>query len=153
GRGPGGAGETRATRTGAESMLAGVAYLLAAELCDARARTLLLVRDLDDRQWIGPRLPIVNPLLWEVGHLGWFQEFWTLRHARGRPPELPDGDELYDSAKVAHDTRWDLPLLTRPAVLAYLERVLGASLEALGTQPDPGASFHRLALSHAPMHD
>ena len=152
-RDPGGAGQTRATRTAAESMLAGVADLLAAELRDARARTLLLVQDLDDGQWIGPRLPIVNPLLWEVGHLGWFQEFWTLRHARGRPPELPDGDALYDSAKVAHDTRWDLPLLTRPAVLAYLERVLGAALETLGTAPDRAAYFHRLALFHEDMHD
>ena len=152
-RDPGGAGQTSATRTAAQSMLAAVPDPLAAELRDARARTLLLVRDLDDGQWMGPRLSIVNPMLWEVGHLGWFQEFWTLRHARGRRPMLPDGDELYDSAKVAHDTRWDLPLLTRPAVLAYLERVLGASLEALGTQPDPGAYFHRLAIFHEDMHD
>src|SRR3954468_13015332 len=110
-------------------MLPSVADPLAAELRDARPRTLPLVQDLDDEQWMGPRLPIVNPLLWEVGHLGWFQEFWTLRHARRHRPQLPGGGALYDSARVAHEARWNLPLLTRPAVLAYLERVLGATLE------------------------
>jgi len=152
-RDPGGAGQTSATRTAGESMIAAVADPLGAQLRDARARTLLLVQDLDDGQWMGPRFPIVNPMLWEVGHLGWFQEFWTLRHARGRPPVLPHGDALYDSAKVAHDARWDLPLLDRPAVLAYLERILGSALETLGTEPDPAAYFHRLALFHEDMHD
>jgi gamma-glutamyl hercynylcysteine S-oxide synthase len=134
-------------------MLPPVPDPLANALRDARARTLLLVQDLDDAQWMGPRLSIVNPLLWEVGHVGWFQEFWTLRHARGRPALLANGDALYDSAKVAHDTRWDLPLLSRRAALAYLETVLGASLEALWTAPDPDAYFHRLALFHEDMHD
>src|SRR5437879_13291376 len=99
-------------------MLPSVADPLAAELRDARARTLLLVQDLDDAQWMGPRLPIVNPLLWEVGHLGWFQEFWTLRHARGRPPQLPDGDRLSASPRRAHEARWALRPLTRPAGVA-----------------------------------
>jgi iron(II)-dependent oxidoreductase len=48
-------------------------------LREARARTLDLVRDLSDEQLHGPRLPIVNPLRWEIGHISWFQEFWILR--------------------------------------------------------------------------
>ena len=31
-------------------------------------------------QLLGPRLAIVNPPLWEIGHLGWFQERWCLRY-------------------------------------------------------------------------
>jgi len=87
-----------ATRTVRQGIFCAVSDPLAAELRDARARTLLLVGDLSDAQWMGPRLPIVNPMLWEVGHLGWFQEFWTLRHARGRAPLIAQGDALYDSA-------------------------------------------------------
>jgi iron(II)-dependent oxidoreductase len=121
-------------------------------LLDARDRTFALTFDLDDAQWMGPRLAIVNPILWELGHLAWFQEAWTLRHARGRPPQLPGGDALYDSALVAHDTRWDLPLLPRTEVLAYLARTLRDSLEVLGTAPDEGAYFHKLALFHEDMH-
>jgi iron(II)-dependent oxidoreductase len=125
---------------------------LAQDLVDARARTLELVRDLTDAQWMGPRLAIVNPFLWEVGHLGWFQEFWVLRHARRRESILPRGDALYDSARIAHDRRWDLDLLDRGAVLRYLAEVLRRSLEVLRSPPDEEAYFHRLALFHEDMH-
>ena len=27
-----------------------------------------------------PHLDILNPTLWELGHIGWFQEFWCLRN-------------------------------------------------------------------------
>ncbi len=43
-------------------------------LVDSRRRTLELVSDLDDEQMLGPQLRIVNPPLWEIGHLAWFQE-------------------------------------------------------------------------------
>ena len=52
-------------------------------LHETRARTLDLVGDLTDDQLLGPRLSIVNPLRWEIGHLAWFQEFWMLRHLGG----------------------------------------------------------------------
>ncbi len=125
---------------------------LASDLRDARSRTLALVSDLDDVQWLGPRLAVVNPMLWEVGHVAWFQEFWTLRHARGRAPALDGVDALYDSAKVAHDTRWDLPLFDRPRVLRFLSETLERSLEVLGSPPDAAAYFHKLVLFHEDMH-
>lgn len=93
-------------------------------LNETRARTLELVDDLNETQLMGPRLKIVNPLRWEIGHLAWFQEFWLLRHLAKQPAILKQGDELYDSARVAHDTRWDLPLLGRDATLAYMSQVL-----------------------------
>src|SRR5437763_13428090 len=96
-------------------------------LRDARAHTLGLVSDLSEAQLLGPRLDIVNPPLWEIGHLGWFQEFWTLRTARGEPPLIEGSDAVYDSARVPHDTRWDLPLLDRAAVLRYLQTILERS--------------------------
>src|SRR6267378_3921683 len=93
-------------------------------LKETRARTVELVSDLSDEQLIGPRLQIVNPVRWEIGHLAWFQEFWVLRHLGSQRPILKHGDELYDSARVAHDTRWDLPLLDRDETLAYMVQVL-----------------------------
>ena len=42
---------------------------LAEALSDSRARTLSLVLDLDDARWMGPRLAIVNPIRWEIGHV------------------------------------------------------------------------------------
>ena len=75
-----------------------------------RARTLDLVADLDDEQLIGPRLAIVNPPLWEIGHVAWFAEYWILRHLRKQAPIIENGDQLYNSTDVAHDTRWELLL-------------------------------------------
>ena len=67
--------------------------------------TIALVADLHAEQLLGPRLSIVNPLLWEIGHVAWFQEKWVLRHVGKRPPLRADADALYDSAAVPHDVR------------------------------------------------
>ena len=72
---------------------------------DARQRTLELVADLSDEQLFGPRLSIINPLMWEIGHLAWFQEKWGLRHASRQPPIRANADALYDSAAIPHHTR------------------------------------------------
>jgi iron(II)-dependent oxidoreductase len=128
---------------------------LAAWVRDARERTLRLATDLSDEQWLGPRLSIVNPLRWELGHVAWFQERWVLRHAAGRPPLSADGDALYDSATVPHDVRWDLPLPDREGTLGLLRRVRDLVLERIA---DPAFSerdayFVRLAVFHEDMHD
>ena len=122
---------------------------------DARARTIALVDGLDAEQLMGPRLSIVNPLRWEVGHVGWFQEFWALRHARDEASLRADGDRLYDSARVAHDTRWDLPLPSMAETLGYLEAVLARVRERLAArEPSPTERyFHLLTIFHEDMHD
>jgi gamma-glutamyl hercynylcysteine S-oxide synthase len=128
---------------------------------EARARSLELVEDLTDDQMIGPRLPIVNPLRWEIGHLAWFQEYWVLRHFRQEPPTRADADGLYDSARIAHDTRWDLPLPSKAETLAYIQQVLARILDGSSSRRVAGraaggdydeAYFVRLALMHEYMH-
>lgn len=125
---------------------------LAADLRDSRDRLLALVLDLEGDRWTGPLLPTVNPIRWEIGHVAWFQERWALRHARGDAPLRPDGDALYDSARVPHDTRWELPLPSRAETLRYLEEILDRTLAALPARDDEGAYFPRLALFHEDMH-
>ncbi len=126
------------------------------DLQEARQRTLQLVEDLDDEQMIGPRLAIVNPLRWEIGHVAWFQEYWLLRHLCGRSPILPDGDALYDSAKVAHDTRWDLRLPQKSDTIAYMSRTLDDVKQYIGKRVSSASSeteyFLSLALFHEDMH-
>jgi gamma-glutamyl hercynylcysteine S-oxide synthase len=120
-----------------------------------RARTLALVEDLDDRQMIGPRLPIVNPPLWEIGHVAWTQEFWTLRHLYRRKALLVNGDNLYNSTDVAHDTRWELRLPGRDATLRYMESVLDESIERLEVADEISQEtlyFYQLVSFHEAMH-
>ena len=129
---------------------------LIAMLGEARRRTLALIADLDDEQLMGPKMAIVNPLLWEIGHVAWFQEKWSLRHLRGKPPLEVDADALYDSMAIAHDTRWDLPLWRRENTLAYMERVLERVVEGLESSAELSGEevyFHLLPLYHEDMHD
>jgi iron(II)-dependent oxidoreductase len=123
-------------------------------LKDARARTLELIADLDEKQMIGPRLAIVNPPLWEIGHVAWTQEFWTLRHLRGEKPLREGADALYNSTDVAHDTRWELLLPSREQTRSYMETVLSRVANALGARelsPEE-IYFHLLVLFHEDMH-
>ena len=65
---------------------------LADLLEDANSRTLELVDGLDAEQIMGPQLPIVNPLLWEIGHVAWFYEQFILRMLYGADKTLDNGD-------------------------------------------------------------
>ena len=120
-----------------------------------RARTLSLVSDLTDEQMIGPRIAIVNPPLWEIGHVAWTQEFWTLRHLRNEKPLLANGDRLYNSTDVAHDTRWELLLPARESTLGYMKEVLERCIARIENSPDLAADefyFYWLTTFHEGMH-
>src|SRR5713226_9560697 len=110
---------------------------LAEWLQDARARTLRLTDGLSNEQMLGPRLPTVNPLLWEIGHVAWFQEKWVRRQPESCPSIRPNADALYDSAAVVHETRWDLPLPGRDETLRYLNDVRDLVVQRL---EQPGLS-------------
>src|SRR5512139_658289 len=100
---------------------------LRADLLDARQRSARVTADLEGERLLGPKLEIVNPPLWEIGHVGWFQEYWCLRRrpdGSAGPSMMQGADQLYDSAKVHHDTRWDLPLPDLKKTCAYLADVL-----------------------------
>ena len=125
-------------------------------LLQARQYTKAMVDDLSDQQWHVPLLPTINPIRWEIGHLGWFMERWCLREqGNGLAPSLlRDADRWYDSSAVAHDTRWQLDLPTRDDTWRYVDDVLDASLQALDDagESDQELYFFRLALYHEDMH-
>ncbi len=133
------------------------AATLRAWLLDARQRTRWLTDDLQGAHELGPRLAIVNPPLWELGHIAWFQEYWCLRFRNGAeplPPLVANADALYNSAIAAHDARWDLPLLPWRAMRDYQDRVLERVLhrlerDALDAQL---AYFCLLSVFHEDMH-
>lgn len=122
---------------------------------DARRRTLDLVHDLSDEQFHVPLLRTINPFLWEIGHVAYFQEYWVLRQGAGQQPMFAEADSLYDSAKIAHDTRWHLPLPSRSRTIDFLNATRDRVLDQIGS---PGfnerdAYFVRLSIFHEDMHD
>ncbi|HEX6523241.1 MAG TPA: selenoneine synthase SenA [Streptosporangiaceae bacterium] len=121
---------------------------------DAGERLADLVADLDDEQLGVPLLPMVNPLLWEVGHVAWFQESFVLRRALGQPPVIGHGDAIWDSGAIPHDTRWHLELPSRAQTVAYIGDVTERVASALA---GPEATLQlawiaRYAVHHHDMH-
>lgn len=123
-------------------------------MTDAHNRTLELVAGLDEEQLTGPKLPIVNPLRWEIGHVAWFHEKFILRDLYGRPPLLANGDDIYDSIAIHHDTRWDLPLLSMQDTLDYMENILHDCLSLLpeGVADREQGYLYRFSTYHEDMH-
>lgn len=141
-------------------------------LLAVRRRTLELADDFQGALGVSypgiPYAPELNPPLWELGHIAWFQEWWIARnrqrargvacapdHARG-PSLVAGADAWYDSSRVAHATRWKLPLPDADATRDYLERTLAQTLGLLdGLPPDAdhdGLYFYRLVAMHEAMH-
>src|SRR6266568_6948764 len=123
-------------------------------ILDARRVELELVEELTDDQMLGARRHFVEPPIWEIGHVGWFQEYWILRHLDGASPLLSGSDGIYDSFKVSYTRRWDHRFPSRRATLAYIGDVLRRSVDRLGSrEPSPQeAYFYTLAALHEDMH-
>jgi len=123
-------------------------------VCDSHQRTVDLVHDLEEDELFGPLLEIVNPLLWEIGHVAWFLERWVLRHCANQTPWKPHVDEIYNSATIPHDLRWDLPLPRLEETLEYLRNVRTRIVEFLTTtKMDAALSyFTKLSVFHTDMH-
>ena len=112
----------------------------------------------------------LNPPLWELGHIGWFQAWWLQRFsecmqghradpdAPRAPAARPDADALYNSSRVPHASRWSLPLPDAEATCADLADQLQTTLALLAEVDDGGPQRHdplyffRLALLHEDMH-
>ena len=129
---------------------------LIAHLAQAREQLRALAACLPADGWLGPRDPVLNPPLWELGHIVWFQERWCLRaQADGgcSTSLLPGADALYDSSAVPHDTRWDLALLPPAALDRYADDVTAAVTAKLHSAFTPALAYlTELSLYHELMH-
>ncbi len=140
---------------------------LGAALQDLRHRTLQLFDAyVAAGQLQVPKSDELNPPLWELGHIGWFQEFWIGRNQerdvgiRCNPDHLRTSslleaaDDYYNSSTVLHDGRWDLSLPDVIATKAYLAATLEQTLTLLVTadNTDDALYFYRLVLFHEAMH-
>lgn len=143
--------------------------VLIAALQAARQRTLDLLAAYEQALGTALRVPFspqLNPPLWEVGHVGWFQDYWIARNRQRAlgscadpddprlPGRLPGADALYNSSVVAQPARWQLPLPDLAATRSHLEEGLAETLALLAQTGATPADlyFFRLVLFHEQMH-
>jgi ergothioneine biosynthesis protein EgtB len=142
--------------------------LLSLALMDARNHSLRWLQAFENARVAVPEAlrPEVDPPLWTLGHLGWYQEYWIGRNVqrhRGeqcdeRAPRLasiePGADGWFDASLAPVATRRVLALPDAQAVRHYLAETLETTLELLEHSDDSDAAlyFFRLALFHEDAH-
>jgi len=111
---------------------------IAAELAAARERTLRLLEPLSDEELVRQHSPLQSPLVWDLAHIGHFEELWLLRRLTGAEPIHPVGDDVYDAFEHRREERPSLALMDPPTARAYLAQVRRRVLDVLDrTELDP----------------
>jgi iron(II)-dependent oxidoreductase len=132
---------------------------LVAALKRARETTLRLIEPVDDEQLVAQVSPIMSPLVWDLAHIGWFEELWLVRGLTDNEPSFERFDDVYDAFRHPRGERSRLPILTPPEARAYLESVHRDALRLLESmQPDDSDPLLRdsyvygLVLQHELQH-
>ena len=132
--------------------------MTSADLIDAlrrvRNRQLSVFEDLEGPQLLGEKEHHLEPPIWEMGHVAWFQEQFLLRKLDDADPILPNGDGIYDSFHVSYKLRWDHDFPNREETLRYAAEILERCASRLeGRTPSAEeVSLYTLVAAHEAMH-
>ncbi len=132
---------------------------LARQLGESRARSLALLDPLDEPELLRQISPLMSPLVWDLAHVGNYEELWLLRATTGAAPLRPGLDSLYDAFEHPRATRPSLPVLRPAEARAYLGEVRGRVLDALDRTDLEAAPLTRggfvfgMVVQHEHMHD
>ncbi|HEY7134377.1 MAG TPA: ergothioneine biosynthesis protein EgtB [Acidimicrobiia bacterium] len=132
---------------------------VAAELHEARARSLALLAPLSDAELRAQHSPLMSPLCWDLAHIGHYEELWLIRRLTGAPPTNELYDDIYDAFRHPRGERPSLPLLgpddARAFVASVRERTLDV-LDRVQLDGDPllrDAFVYGMVVQHEHQHD
>ncbi|REE98886.1 ergothioneine biosynthesis protein EgtB [Thermomonospora umbrina] len=135
--------------------------LIANELGAVRDRSLgLTTGALDVDELTSQVSPLMSPLVWDLAHVGNYEELWLLREAAGIDPMRPEIDTLYDAFEHPRAERPSLPLLPPDEARAYIGTVRAKVLDSLSRvrfrDDDPltaGGFVYGMVVQHEHQHD
>ncbi len=115
---------------------------VADELERSRDRSVgLTTAVLDEQELLAQHSRLMSPLVWDLAHVGNYEELWLLREAAGVEAMRPELDDIYDAFEHPRHTRPTLPLLMPAEAHDYLglvRRKVLDSLDRLRLSSDPG---------------
>src|SRR3954451_10784176 len=100
-----------------------LAAAAAADLAEARERTLALVAPLSDEAVESAHSALMSPLVWDLAHIAAYEDLWLVHRHGGGALLQPELAAMYDALETPRAVRGDLPLLDRAQALAYLAEV------------------------------
>ena len=119
----------------------------------ARATTLALVEPLTDAQLIRSFSPLMSPLVWDLAHIGAYEDLWLI-HRQGRRALLRDElAAMYDAFETPRAVRADLPLLGPDEARGYLAEVRSVAFELLEAEGAGDGLTHELVIRHEQQHN
>ncbi len=135
---------------------------LADELEAVRRRSLDLLAPLDDGDLLRQHSPLMSPLVWDLAHVGNYEELWLLREVAGAAPIDAALDDVYDAFRHPRPNRPSLPLLGPAESRRYILDVRGRVLDALeqadldagdGRPLLAGGFVYGMVVQHEHQHD
>jgi iron(II)-dependent oxidoreductase len=130
---------------------------IANQLIAARERSHVLTA-LEDASLISQVSPLMSPLVWDLAHIGNYEELWLLREAAGIAPMRPEIDGLYDAFEHPRATRPSLPLLGPGEARSYIGTVRDKVLDSLAKARfedtlTSGGFVYGMVIQHEHQHD
>ncbi len=122
-----------------------------AALASARERTLALVAHLSTVDLERQIVPILSPLVWDLGHIAAYEDLWLVHRHAGLALLHPELTGHYDAFETPRAVRGDLEILGHADAVRYLEDVRERTLRAIVTHGvDP--VVHEMVLRHELQH-
>src|SRR5262245_58628597 len=128
------------------------------ELAAARSRSFELLDPLDPDALVRQHSPLMSPLVWDLAHVGNYEDLWLLR-AIGVDGVGPQHDDTYDAFRHARRDRPGLALLDHEAACRYLAEVRDRAVDRLDavdltTEPLLRDGFvYGMVVQHEHQHD
>jgi iron(II)-dependent oxidoreductase len=104
---------------------------LADALQGARRRSLGLLDPLSEADQLAQHSPLMSPLVWDLAHVGHYEELWLLRAVARTQPIDPAHDDIYDAFKHVRKERAKLPILGPAEARRHIAMVRGRALDVL----------------------
>ena len=129
----------------------------------ARKRTVDVLGYFDDDVLCRQISPLMSPLVWDLAHVGHYEELWLIRALTEAPPTDPRFDDLYDAFLHPRRERVALPILGPAEARGFVQQVRERALEHLhrldldGVDParDPllaGGFVYGMVVQHEHQH-
>jgi gamma-glutamyl hercynylcysteine S-oxide synthase len=106
--------------------------VIANQLQEARARTLLLLAPLSDEDLRAQHDVLMSPILWDLGHIAHFEELWLTRNLDG-PIEFVEMPGLYNPFEHPRKERGSLLLPGMTHCLEVMEEIRRRVLDRLAS--------------------